>query len=86
MLRSLCKAGLLAQCVVLTRDTLSSTSASTSSAAHLASVCVVALTISGPPLAPATATSRPLALCVTMIGDMADSGRLPGAMKLALVG
>lgn len=40
----------------------------------------------GPPLAPATATSLPLALCVTMMGDMADRGRLPGAMKFASEG
>lgn len=47
---------------------------------------MVALTINGPPLAPATATSRPLGLCVTIMGDIADSGRLPGAMKLAFEG
>jgi hypothetical protein len=53
---------------------------------HLASVCAVALTIKGPPLAPATATSLPVAFCVTIMGDMADSGRLPGAMKFASEG
>jgi hypothetical protein len=50
---------------------------------HLASVCSVALTIRGPPLAPAAATRRPVVRSVAMNGDMALSGRLPGAMKLA---
>lgn len=52
-------------------------------ATHLARVCRVALTISGPPLAPAAATSRPLLRSTANMGDMALRGRREGAMKFA---
>jgi hypothetical protein len=40
----------------------------------------------GPPLAPVTATSLPVRLLTATIGDIALSGRLPGAMKFAANG
>jgi hypothetical protein len=40
----------------------------------------------GPPLAPVTATTLPLVLFVTMMGLMADRGRLPGSIKFASAG
>lgn len=40
----------------------------------------------GPPLAPVTATTWPLVLFVTMMGLMADRGRLPGSIKFASAG
>ena len=52
--------------------------------------CAVAVIILGPPLAPATATTRSLpdlpAVSVTMVGAMDDKGLFPGLMKLASEG
>ena len=43
--------------------------------------CKTVLMIVGPPEAPAVSTGRPR--CITIIGDILESGRLPGAISLA---
>ena len=55
-------------------------------ATRFSSVCAVAVMMRGPPEAPSTASTAPLAASSTMVGDMEESGRFPGMMKFAREG